>query len=319
MPAARRGLPECEKTAAAAVQTLSCAAKFGHDATMIAGLTPTELGELVGLLLATGALAGFLAGIFGIGGGAVLVPVLYECFRVAGVPLDVRMPLCIGTSLAIIIPTSIRSWRAHSARGAVDMAVLRQWALPVLVGVIAGSVIARYAPERLFKYVFVGVAWAAAARLLFGKAEWRLGDDLPKGFFMKLYGVVIGLLSTLMGIGGGLFSNLAMTFYGRPIHQAIGTSAGLAVLISIPGALGYVYAGWPAASRFPEVAALQLPFAIGYISLIGAALVMPTSLLVAPLGVRAAHFLSKRQLEVAFGLYLLIVSSRFVVALATGY
>ncbi|MBB5052108.1 putative membrane protein YfcA [Afipia massiliensis] len=285
---------------------------------MIAGLTTPQLLELVLLLLATGALAGFLAGIFGIGGGAVLVPVLYECFRIAGVPMDARMALCIGTSLAIIIPTSIRSWQAHHKRGSVDMDILKRWALPVLGGVILGSVIARYAPEKLFKVVFVGVAWSAAARLLLGKENWRLGDEMPKGIFMKVYGFFIGLLSTLMGIGGGLFSNLLMTFYGRPIHQAIGTSAGLAVLISIPGALGYIYAGWPAASRFPEVAALQLPFAVGYISLIGAALVMPTSLLVAPLGVRVAHFLTKRKLEIAFGIYLLVVSSRFVVSLAFG-
>lgn len=286
---------------------------------MIAGLNTSQLVELVLLLVMTGALAGFLAGIFGIGGGAVLVPVLYECFRIAGVPLDARMPLCIGTSLAIIIPTSIRSWQAHHKRGSVDMDILLKWALPVLAGVILGSVIARYAPEKLFKYVFVGVAWSAAARLLLGKENWRLGDEMPKGIFMRAYGFFIGLLSTLMGIGGGLFSNLLMTFYGRQIHQAIGTSAGLAVLISIPGALGYIYAGWPAAARFPEVAALQLPFAIGYISLIGALLVMPTSLLVAPLGVRVAHFMTKRKLEIAFGIYLLVVSSRFVVSLATGY
>lgn len=286
---------------------------------MISGLNGSELLELAVLLIATGALAGFLAGIFGIGGGAVLVPVLYECFRIAGVPLDARMPLCIGTSLAIIIPTSIRSWQAHRKRGSVDMDILLKWALPVLLGVILGSVIARYAPEKLFKVVFVGVAWTAAARLLLGKESWRLGDEMPKGIFMRAYGFFIGLLSTLMGIGGGLFSNLLMTFYGRPIHQAIGTSAGLAVLISIPGALGYIYAGWPAAARFPEVTALQLPFAIGYISLIGALLVMPTSLLVAPLGVRVAHLMTKRKLEIAFGIYLLIVSSRFVVSLATGY
>ncbi len=286
---------------------------------MIAGLTTSQLLELVLLLVVTGALAGFLAGIFGIGGGAVLVPVLYECFRIAGVPLDARMPLCIGTSLAIIIPTSIRSWQAHHKRGSVDMDILLKWAVPVLLGVMLGSVIARYAPEKLFKYVFVGVAWSAAARLLLGKENWRLGEEMPKGFFMRAYGFFIGLLSTLMGIGGGLFSNLLMTFYGRPIHQAIGTSAGLAVLISIPGAIGYIYAGWPAAARFPDVAALQLPFAIGYISLIGAFLVMPTSLLVAPLGVRVAHFMTKRKLEVAFGIYLLVVSSRFVISLATGY
>ncbi|KAJ8135535.1 hypothetical protein OY671_011252, partial [Metschnikowia pulcherrima] len=154
-------------------------------------------------------------------------------------------------------------------------------------------------PEKSFKYVFVGVAWSAAARSSLGKENWRSGDESPKGIFMRAYGFFIGSLSTSMGIGGGLFSNSSMTFYGRPIHQAIGTSAGLAVSISIPGALGYIYAGWPAAARFPEVAASQSPFAIGYISSIGALSVMPTSLLVAPLGVRVAHFMTKRKLEIA--------------------
>ncbi|MDR6657851.1 putative membrane protein YfcA [Tardiphaga robiniae] len=281
----------------------------------MAGLNVTEIVELAALLIAVGALAGFLAGVFGIGGGAILVPVFYECFRIAGVPLEVRMPLCIGTSLAIIIPTSIRSFRAHLARGAVDMEILRKWWWPILIGVIIGSVTARYAPERLFKIVFVAVAWSTAARLLLARDGWKLGDDLPDGPLMKIYGFFVGLLSTLMGIGGGLFSNLLMTFYGRPIHQAVATSSALAVLISIPGAIGYIYAGWPAAARFPDVAALQLPFAIGYVSLIGALLVMPTSLLVAPLGVKAAHAMSKRALEMAFGIYLFIVGSRFVIAL----
>jgi len=285
---------------------------------MLNGIDMTELVELMALLILVGAVAGFLAGIFGIGGGAILVPVLYECFRLAGVPLEVRMPLCVGTSLAIIIPTSIRSFRAHYARGAVDMSVIRAWWLTILIGVIAGSAIARVAPERLFKYVFVAVAWSAAFRLIFGRASWKLGDELPKGPLMKAYGIVVGLLSTLMGIGGGLFSNLLMTFYGRPIHQAVATSSALAVLISIPGALGYIYAGWPAAARYPDVAALQLPFALGYVSLIGAVLVMPLSLVTAPLGVRAAHALSKRQLETAFGCYLFIVGSRFVISLASG-
>jgi len=281
----------------------------------IAGLDASELLELALLLVAVGTLSGFLAGVFGIGGGAILVPVFYECFRLAGVPLDVRMPLCIGTSLAIIIPTSIQSFRAHYARGAVDMEILKVWWLPVVTGVIAGSVTARYAPERLFKIVFVAVAWSAAARLLLARETWKFGDDLPRGPLMKIYGFFVGLLSTLMGIGGGLFSNLLMTFYGRPIHQAVATSSALAVLISIPGALGYVYAGWPAAERYPDIAALQLPFAIGYVSLIGAVLVMPTSLLTAPLGVKAAHAMSKRTLEMAFGCYLFIVGNRFVISL----
>jgi len=282
---------------------------------MMPGLDSKELIELALLLVAVGALSGFLAGVFGIGGGAILVPVFYECFRLAGVLLEVRMPLCIGTSLAIIIPTSLASFRAHYKRGAVDMDILRRWWLPIVIGVLAGSVTARYAPERLFKIVFVIVAWSAAARLLLARETWKLGDDVPKGFVMRVYGFIIGLLSTLMGVGGGLFANLLMTFYGRPIHQSVATSSALAVLISIPGAIGYVYAGWPAAARFPEVTALQMPFAIGYVSLIGAVLVMPTSLLTAPLGVRAAHAMSKRTLEMAFGCYLFIVGSRFVISL----
>ena len=280
-----------------------------------AGLEVSQLLELTLLLVAVGALSGFLAGLFGIGGGAILVPVFYECFRLAGVPLAVRMPLCIGTSLAIIIPTSISSFHAHYVRGAVDMDIVRAWWLPVVTGVIAGSVTARFAPERLFKIVFVMVAYTAATRLLLARESWKFGDDFPKGALMKVYGFIVGLLSTLMGVGGGLFLNLLMTFYGRPIHQAVATSSALAVLISIPGALGYVYAGWPAAAHYPEVAALQLPLALGYVSLIGAVLVMPTSLLTASLGVRAAHAMSKRTLEMAFGAYLLIAGSRFMVSL----
>ncbi len=281
----------------------------------MAGLNVSELLELAVLLVAVGALSGFLAGVFGIGGGAILVPVFYECFRWAGVPLEVRMPLCVGTALAIIIPTSVRSYRAHKARGAVDTEVLRVWWLPVLAGVLIASVIARYAPERLFKIVFVMVAFGAAARLLSARESLRFGDDLPKGPLMRAYGFLVGLLSTLMGIGGGLFANLLMTLYGRPIHQGVATSSALAVLVSIPGALGYVYAGWPAAARYPDVLALQSPFALGYVSLIGAVLVMPTSLLTAPLGVRAAHAMSKSTLERAFGVYLLIVGSRFAISL----
>src|SRR5205809_896355 len=153
----------------------------------IAGLGVAELVELALLLIAVGAVSGFMAGIFGIGGGAVLVPVFYECFRLVGVPLEVRMPLCIGTSLAIIIPTSISSFRAHYKRGAVDMEILKLWWLPVVIGVVAGSLTARFAPERLFKVVFVGVAWSAATRLLLARDHWKFGDDVPTGPLMRLY------------------------------------------------------------------------------------------------------------------------------------
>jgi uncharacterized membrane protein YfcA len=275
------------------------------------GIAPFELATLAIGLLVAGAITGLLAGVFGVGGGAVVVPVLYELFRVIGVPEEVRMPLCVGTSLAIIIPTSIRSFSAHRAKGAVDMSILRQWAVPVVIGVVMGSLVARYAPADLFKAVFVGVAGISAIRLLFGRDSWRLGTDMPSGPIMIVYGWVIGVLSALMGIGGGQLSNLFMTFYSRPIHQAVATSSGLGVLISIPGAIGYIYAGWPKAAEFPEVAAIQLPLALGYVSLLGFILFVPTSIWTAPIGARFAHTLSKRRLEVAFGIFLLIVCARF--------
>ncbi len=282
---------------------------------MIAGLDVSELVWLCAGLICAGAATGILAGLFGIGGGAVIIPVLYEAFRITGVPEAVRMPLCIGSSLAIIIPTSITSFRAHLARGAADTAVLKQWIVPTVIGVLLGSVVARFAPEQLFKIVFVVVATLSAIRLLFARDSWKFGDEFPKAPWMQLFGVVIGLLSSLMGIGGGQLTNLVMTFYGRPIHQAVATAAGLGVAISIPGALGYVYAGWPRAAEYPDVAALQFPFALGYISLIGVLLVTPLSALIAPVGVRIAHALTRRQLEIAFGLFLVTVSLRFLVSL----
>jgi uncharacterized membrane protein YfcA len=282
------------------------------------GIPVFDLIWLAAALLVAGAITGLLAGVFGVGGGAVIVPVLYELFRLVGVPEEVRMPLCVGTSLAIIIPTSIRSFRAHHAKGAVDLSILRRWAVPVVVGVATGSIIARFAPADLFKAVFVVVAAISAFRLLFGRDTWRIADEVPSGFVMTAYGWLIGVLSALMGIGGGQLSNLFMTFYGRPIHQAIATSSGLGILISIPGALGYVYAGWPRAAEHPEVAALQVPLALGYVSLVGFAAFVPTSTWTAPIGARLAHRLSKRRLETAFGIFLLVVCARFAADLVTG-
>ncbi|EIM24674.1 sulfite exporter TauE/SafE family protein [Microvirga lotononidis] len=279
------------------------------------GIPLFDLAWLVVALLAAGAITGLLAGVFGVGGGAVAVPILYELFRILEVPEEVRMPLCVGTSLAIIIPTSLRSFSAHKAKGAVDMSILRVWAVPVVLGVGVGSIIARYAPADLFKTVFVLVAGISAIRLLFGKDTWRFGLDMPAKPIMVAYGGLIGILSALMGIGGGQLSNLFMTFYNRPIHQAVATSSGLGILISIPGAIGYIYAGWPHMADYPNVLAFQPPLALGYVSLIGLLLFIPTSTWMAPVGARLAHRLSKRRLEVAFGIFLLLVCARFFFSL----
>jgi uncharacterized protein len=259
-------------------------------------------------LVAAGIASGLLAGLFGVGGGAVLVPVLYQLFEIGGVPAEVRTHLAVGTSLAIIVPTSIASFRKHLAKGAVDTATLKIWAVPVVLGVLAGSAVAAFAPAALLKLVFVLVATVTAAKLLLGKDSWRLADTLPGALAMRLYGGVIGLLSALMGIGGGMLGNLVQTFYGVAIHRAVATSAGLGVLISIPGALGYVLAGWPKLALLP-------PLSLGYVSALGLVIVAPLATLTAPFGVRLAHGLSRRALEIAFGVFLIAVSARFLAAL----
>ncbi|MBX9757701.1 MAG: sulfite exporter TauE/SafE family protein, partial [Beijerinckiaceae bacterium] len=205
-----------------------------------------------------------------------------------------------------IIPTSIASFRAHKARGTVDMDILRAWAVPVVIGTIIGALLARWAPPAVFKIVFVMVAGINAARLI-GNLNWKLGDDLPKGPLMRVYGFFTGIFSALMGIGGGQISTMLMTFHNRPIHQAVSTSAGMGVLISIPGALGYMVSGYGKVG-LP-------PLSIGFVSLIGFLLFAPISIWTAPFGVKLAHAMSKRKLELAFGFFLLLVSLRFLASL----
>src|SRR5215216_1622935 len=247
-------------------------------------------------VLVAGATAGVLAGLFGVGGGTVIVPVLYEAFGLAGVPDETRMPLCIGTSLAVIIPTSLSSFAAHHRRGAVDTSVLKTWALPILVGVVGGSILAHYAPAVLFKLVFIIIALLTAARLIWSERLPRLGLELPSGGPLAGYGVMIGASSSLMGIGGGLLGNIVMSMYGRPIHQTIATCSGIGLLVSLPGTLGYVAAGWNT-TDLP-------PLSLGFVSLIALVLLTPTSVVTARWGVALAHQLTKRRLELALACYL---------------
>ena len=275
---------------------------------MFSGIPLGELAWLAAVIVAGGVVSGFLAGLFGIGGGAIIVPVLYEVFRIIGVPDEIRMQLCIGTSLAIIIPTTIRSYVAHRARGAVMPDVLRIWMIPMVVGVGLGSALAAFAPQSVFKIAFIILAAIIAARLLFGGDRWRLGDELPGKAGMIAYGLGIGLAGSLMGVSGGSMSTMVLTLYGKPIHAAVGTAAGLGVPLTIAGTLGYVLAGLPHQALTP-------PLSLGFVSLIGVALMAPVSSWIAIFGVRAAHALPKRQLEIAFGIFLLLVSIRFVVSL----
>ena len=262
-----------------------------------------ELATFALVIAAAGTISGLMAGIFGIGGGAVLVPVFYQVFGLLDVDESVRMHVSVGSSLAIIIPTSIRSFLAHRARGAVDIDLLKSFLLPVPVGVAAASLTAAYISSEGLRTIFTIVTLLVAFRLLFNRESWRIGRDIPGNPVRALIGGLIGYLSTLMGIGGGVMNNTFMTLYGRPMHQAVATSSGMGVLIAIPGTVGYVWAGW----GHPD-----LPIAsTGYINWIYVALVIPITLIVAPYGVRIAHALSKRQLEIGFAVFCIIVAARF--------
>jgi uncharacterized membrane protein YfcA len=267
-----------------------------------------ELAWLVLAVIAAGVFTGILAGVFGVGGGGVVVPVLFEIFRILGVSDDVRMQLCIGTSLAVIGPTAWRSYRAHQARGMVIAGVIRIWALPTFAGVAVGAAIAAFAPGGVLKIAFMLIAGTIAARLLFGGDRWRLSEELPGRTGMIGYGFLIGLGSALMGISGGSLATMVLTLYGKPIHNAVATAAGIGVPISIAGTIGYALAGLPHQAALP-------PLSIGFVSVIGLVAIAPISSIVSPLGARIAHALPRRWLEIAFALFLLTVASRLVVSL----
>ncbi len=252
-------------------------------------------------LLAAGAAVGFLAGMFGVGGGTVAVPILYEVFIAFGVPDELCMPLCAGTSLALIIPTSIASYATHRKSQAVDFALLKIWSIPIIAGAIGGTMLARHAPGLVFKIAFILVALATAGRLMFPERLPQLGE-VPR-LLRAPYGVVIGASAALIGIGGGLLSNMIMTLHGRAIHQAVATSAGVGVMVSVPGALGYMAAGWDRIG-LP-------PFSVGFVSVAAVLALMPASFLTARIGATVAHRVAKHRLEACFAAYLLLVSAQF--------
>ncbi|HSZ67092.1 MAG TPA: sulfite exporter TauE/SafE family protein [Xanthobacteraceae bacterium] len=275
---------------------------------MLLGVPLSEIAWLALAIVVGGVITGLLAGLFGIGGGAVIVPVLYEVFTVLDVPEAVRMQLCIGTSIAIILPTTVRSYLAHRVKGLVIPQVIRLWAIPAIVGVICGSLIAAFAPPAVFKIAFVLIAGFIAAKFLFAGDRWNLGADLPGTVPMTFYGFGIGLAGSLMGVSGGSLSNIVLTLYGKSIHQAVATSSGLGVPITVVGTIGYILAGVHDRALLP-------PLSLGFVSLIGVAVMAPVSSLVAPYGARLAHRMSRRTLEVAFSLFLLAVSARFLISL----
>lgn len=258
---------------------------------------------LIAVLAVAGLVAGFLSGLLGIGGGGVLVPVLYEAFGIGGVPEDVRMHVTLGTTLAIIAPTVLRSFSAHHSRGSVDMDVVRRMGPWIFLGVVLGILVAKGASSEALRWVWVVFGTLLALKMALGREDWRIADTLPKPPGLEGAALGIGLISTLMGIGGATFTVPLLTLYGRPILQSVGTATGVGMIIAVPGLIGYALSGW-GAEGLP-------PLSLGYINLAGL-LIVPLSVFAAPFGVRTAHGISKRKLEIAFALFIACVVARFL-------
>lgn len=275
---------------------------------MLFGIPLHEFVWLLAAVIAAGLISGVLGGLFGVGGGAVIVPALYEVFRALGVPEDVRMQLCVGTSTAIIVPTVIRSFLVHRAKGLVIPGVIGLWSVPAVLGVAVSSVIAAFAPASVFTLAFVVIATFMAIKLIFAGDRWHLGDQLPGKAAMTVYGFLIGLGGSLMGVSGGGLSTIVLTLYRKPIHAAVATSTGVAVPITLAGSVGFVLAGLPHMKQLP-------PLSLGFVSLIGLVVMAPLASVVAPFGARLAHRMPRRWLSIAFGCFLQLVALRFVFSL----
>lgn len=253
-------------------------------------------------MLATGCLAGVLAGLFGIGGGIVIVPMLEAVLGFLDVDPAIRMHVAVATSLATIIPTSVSSARAHHQRGAVDVDVVRRWAVFVLIGALLGAWIASQVHSNVLAMIFAALALLVAIKMVLFPESRNLTEAVPRAPWVPAIPTAIGCLSSMMGIGGGTFSVMTLTMFNEPIHRAVGTAALFGLVISLPGTIGFIVAGYGDV-RLP-------PGSLGYVSLIGFALIAPATVLTAPIGAKIAHAFSARRLAILFGLFLVIASVR---------
>lgn len=263
---------------------------------------PYALALMAAMLLAAGAFAGVLAGLLGVGGGIVLVPAFYYIFASLGYDSTELMQVCLATSLATIIVTSIRSVLAHHRKGAVDWQILRSFAPGIVLGALIGVMVAAALRSATLQMIFGALAVLIGLYMTFGKAQWRLGTDMPRGVLRGAMASVIGFLSVLMGIGGGSFGVPAMTLFGVPIHRAVATAAGFGLIIAIPSVAGFLFVDLP----------LAPPLTIGAVNLVAFGLVIAMTLITAPIGAALAHRLDGAKLRRFFGLFLLAVAANML-------
>ncbi len=251
-------------------------------------------------LAGAGLFAGLIGGLFGVGGGIVLVPALFHVMGALGYGEDVRTHVAVATSLSTILATSWRSLSTHMKAGAVDVDILKRWPPPIAVGAAAGALLAGVLDGEVLLVVFGAGLLAIALNMAFTKESWRIAPDMPTGAARAGIAGAIGVLSALMGIGGGAFGVTVMTLCGRPIHQAVATASGFGAAIAIPAALVNIGTGW-GEDGLP-------PWSLGYVNLPGFVILAGLTSLTAPIGARLAHRLPRARLKQAFAVFLALTA-----------
>lgn len=260
------------------------------------------LAQMVVLLAAIGAIAGVIAGLLGVGGGIVLVPAFFYAFSALGYAGPNLMQVCLATSLATIIVTSIKSVRAHNKRGAVEWDILKRWAPWIALGALVGVVAASGLRSVVLQGIFGVLGLAVGLYLAFGRSEWRLGATMPKGPARTVTGGVLGFLSVLMGIGGGSFGVPLMSLFGVPIHRAVATAAGFGVIIAVPSVAGFLLM----APESPP------PYTLGAVNLPAFALVIAMTMITTPWGVKLAHAMNPRPLKRLFAVFIIVMAANML-------
>lgn len=261
------------------------------------------------LLLAVGAVAGFLSGLLGVGGGIIFVPSLYFCLRAIGLDESHAMHVAVGTSLALICVTGATSAFAHWRRGSVDTESLKKWVLPMIASAIGGSLFAGLVPSGILRVIFACITMVIAVYMFVAGAPKASSFCLVVPVrVQKAVMATIALVSSLIGVGGAVMSVPFMNLMGYPMQRAAGTGAALGLIIALPGSVTYMITGLFHLDELP-------PYSLGYVNLLGLALIVPSSVLMAPLGVQASHSLPRDMLKRVFAVVLLIVSLRMFMTL----
>lgn len=265
--------------------------------------------ELIMLLLAIGGVGGFLSGLLGVGGGVIFVPALFFALSSLGFSQEHAMHIAVGSSLAVVLATGATSSFGHYRRGGVDWPVVKAWGPPIICGVIAGACFASSVNSIVLKEIFAGMTLCIAAYMMFGDDR---SEAKPLRFLtlqvQKVLCGLIGLVSAMVGIGGAILTVPMLSYVGLPMQRAVGTGATLGVVVALPGIVTYMVTGLMVQDQLP-------PWSIGYVNILTVAMILPTSMLVAPLGVKVSHNMPRRMLRRVFAIVLLIVSIRMFLSL----